>query len=136
MPDLFSFFIIIFTAFIEPLNSFKTVTVTEQNRDVPSWTSYKYLEQSSKDLIIREYILQEQDQRTYLMCPKGYSIGQIALSLLLGKDQLENNEYMRHKTAAYKYKFSNEVSSNNGDRELEAEDLIPEDLCPTLRDKL
>ena len=74
--------------------SFKPVTVSEQNREIPAWTSYKYLETPHKDSIVREYVLQEQDQRTYLMCPRGFAIAQVAVSLLLGKDQLEANEHI------------------------------------------
>ena len=39
------------------------------------------------------------------MCPRGYSIGQVAVALLLGKDQIEENEHMRHKTAVFRCKL-------------------------------
>ena len=123
---------IVFKILIQRCFCFKPISVTEENREIPSWTSYKYLEVSEKSLIIREYVLQEQDQRTYLMCPKGYSIGQIAVSLLLGQDQIEKNEHMRHKTLAFKYKIGNEFQSDYGDRKEDYKDLDPEDMCPTL----
>ena len=69
---------------------FKPITVSEQNREIPSWTSYKYLEAPHKDTLVREYVLQEQDQRTYLMCPRGFAIAQVAVSLLLGQDHLNH----------------------------------------------
>ena len=113
---------------------FKPITVSEQNREIPAWTSYKYLETPHKDSIVREYVLQEQDQRTYLMCPRGFVIAQVAVSLLLGKDQLEGNEHMKHKTAVFRYSVREAIESDTGDREkTEEEGLVPDDLCPTLR---
>ena len=111
---------------------FKPITVSEQNREIPSWTSYKYLEAPHKDTLVREYVLQEQDQRTYLMCPRGFAIAQVAVSLLLGQDQLEANEYMKHKTAVFRYSVGEAVESDEGDREEVEEGLLAEDLCPTL----
>ena len=40
-------------------------------REVPPWTEYKYFGDFPSDVINREYALQEANQRTYLMCPKG-----------------------------------------------------------------
>ena len=125
--------IALISTMIQKSVSFKAVTITEQNREVSAWTSYQYLHSPDTDHHVREYVLQEQDQRTYLMCPRGFSIGQVAVSLLLGKDQLENNPHMKDKTAVYKYAVGDSVVSDNGDRDTEEEGLTPEDLCPTLR---
>ena len=132
MPALYK--LLLTAVFPSSCLCFKPITVTEQNREIPAWTSYKYLETPHKDSIVREYVLQEQDQRTYLMCPRGFVIAQVAVSLLLGKDQLEGNEHMKHKTAVFRYSVGEAMESDAGDREkTEEEGLVPDDLCPTLR---
>ena len=50
---------------------FKPYELREEGRTVPAWTEYKYFQAPETETIVREYILQEQDQRTYLLCPKG-----------------------------------------------------------------
>ena len=54
------------------------------------------------------------------------------MSLLLGKDQLEANEHMKHKTAVYKYSVGAAVESDDGDREEVEDGLVADDMCPTL----
>ena len=49
---------------------------------VPAWTEYLYEEVPAAEVITREYVLQEQDQRTYLLCPRGYVIGQVSSTVL------------------------------------------------------
>ena len=128
MPGLFTTIILV-AAVSPPCRCFKPVTVSEQGREIPAWTSYRYLDTPAPaaETLVREYVLQEQDQvsqqpaqhcpvycitfplcpeqRTYLLCPRGYSIGQVAVALLLGKDQIEENEHMRHKTAVFRCKL-------------------------------
>ena len=50
---------------------FKPFVITDQGRTVPAWTEHIYFEPGRTDTIKREYVLQESDQRTYLLCPKG-----------------------------------------------------------------
>ena len=116
-------------------NSFKPFHIDEENRRVPPWTSYQYLENPATDHIIREYILQEQDQRTYLMCPKGFVIGQIGVALLLGQDQLERDEALRRKTSVFTYRTGEALPSDGGDRQ-HPSPRHPDDLCPTLAECL
>ena len=128
MPGLFTTILLV-AAVSPPCRCFKPVTVSEQGREIPAWTSYRYLDTPAPaaETLVREYVLQEQDQvsqhstaqhcpeycitslctvqRTYLLCPRGYSIGQVAVALLLGKDQIEENEHMRHKTAVFRCKL-------------------------------
>ena len=46
---------------------------TINGRQIEPWTTYKYYETFESKSMIREYILKETSQRTYLMCPKGKS---------------------------------------------------------------
>ena len=55
----------------------------EGGRVVPAWTEHLYEEVPAAEVITREYVLQEQDQRTYLLCPRGYVIGQVSLKVAL-----------------------------------------------------
>lgn len=122
--------------------SYKPFHLAEENRVVPAWTSYKYLENPATDHVIREYILQEQDQRTYLLCPKGFVIAQIGVALLVGQDQIERDEEIRRKTLVFTYRTGGGLPSDLGDRDhshaLQSGDrdndpaLQPEDLCGTL----
>ena len=127
--------VIVYILMVKQCISFKTFNIAEENRSVSPWTSYKYLEQPVTDYVVREYILQEQDQRTYLMCPRGFVIGQIGVALLLNQDQIENNEEMRRKTSVFKYSLGGKLPSDDGDR-AHNPDLVPDDLCPTLAECL
>ena len=127
--------LLIYILMVKQAISFKPFHIAEENRIIPPWTSYKYLEHPVTDYVVREYILQEQDQRTYLMCPRGFVIGQIGVALLLNQDQIENNEEMRRKTSVFKYGLGGALPSDQGDREHNP-DLLPDDLCPTLAECL
>ena len=111
-------------------SGFKTFHIVEEDRHIPAWTSYMYKEVPKEDLIIREYILQEQDQRTYLMCPEGFVIGQLNYALLLGNEQVEKDPNLKHKQAVYKHRVGDELPSDQGDRV--ENHLTPDELCPTL----
>ena len=65
-------FIVFIIIFIKHINSFTGYNVN--GREVPPWTEYKYFEDVTNDIITREYALQEANQRTYLMCPKGNKV--------------------------------------------------------------
>ena len=54
---------------VRQISSFTGYNVN--GREVPPWTEYKYFGDFSSDIVNREYALQEANQRTYLMCPKG-----------------------------------------------------------------
>ena len=79
MPGLFTTILLV-AAVSPPCRCFKPVTVSEQGREIPAWTSYRYLDTPAPaaETLVREYVLQEQDQRTYLLCPRGYVIGQVS----------------------------------------------------------
>ena len=55
--------VIVYILMVKQCISFKTFNIAEENRSVSPWTSYKYLEQPVTDYVVREYILQEQDQK-------------------------------------------------------------------------
>jgi hypothetical protein len=38
------------------------------------WTAQKYLAEVKGSTVVREYVLQELDQRSYLLCPRGEKI--------------------------------------------------------------
>ena len=63
MPGLFTTIILV-AAVSPPCRCFKPVTVSEQGREIPAWTSYRYLDSPAPaaDTLVREYVLQEQDQ--------------------------------------------------------------------------
>ena len=113
--------------------AFKTFRIVEENRDIPPWPSYQYMEEVKGDQVIREYILQEQDQRTYLLCPRGFVIGQLAVALLIGPDQVEKEPELKVKQVAFKHNVAKtmELPSDLGDRVQPTEEKA-EDLCPTL----
>ena len=56
---------------LHEVGGFKPFEIPEQGRTVPPWTDYLYFENGGTDTVRREYVLQESDQRTYLLCPKG-----------------------------------------------------------------
>ena len=56
---------------LHEVGGFKPFEISEQGRTVPAWTEYLYFENVGTDTVRREYVLQESDQRTYLLCPKG-----------------------------------------------------------------
>ena len=120
----------VFCLNIYEVGCFKTFHVVEEERHISAWTAYMYKEVPEQDMIIREYILQEQDQRTYLMCPEGFVIGQLSYALLLGKDQIEKDPNLKHKRAVFKHRVGDELPSDRGDRE--ENNFAPDELCPTL----
>lgn len=63
MPGLFTTIILV-AAVSPPCRCFKPVTVSEQGREIPAWTSYRYLDTPAPaaETLVREYVLQEQDQ--------------------------------------------------------------------------
>ena len=63
MPGLFTT-ILLLAAVSPPCRCFKPVTVSEQGREIPAWTSYRYLDTPAPaaETLVREYVLQEQDQ--------------------------------------------------------------------------
>ena len=63
MPGLFTTIILV-AAVSPPCRCFKPVTVSEQGREIPAWTSYRYLDSPAPaaETLVREYVLQEQDQ--------------------------------------------------------------------------
>ena len=125
--------LILLVFLLKGMLSFKTFRIVEENRDIPPWPSYQYMEKVDGDQIIREYILQEQDQRTYILCPRGFVIGQLGVALLLGPDQVEKEPELKAKQVAFKHVVSKalELPSNLGDR-IEPAAEKPENLCPTL----
>ena len=104
------FISIFITILFREIDSFKQFNIAEEMRTVPAWTEYKYLESPPGDQVIREYILQEQDQRTYLLCPRGFVIAQLGLALLLSPDQVEQDERMRGKTSVFRSVWSISMS--------------------------
>ena len=99
---------------------------------MPAWTEYAYQYSPPGDSVIREYILQEQDQRTYLLCPRGFVIAQLGVALLLSQDQVEKDETMRGKREVFRYNTGGaDFPSDRGDRH-HHQSVSPEDLCPTL----
>ena len=54
--------------------AFKPFDISWANRTVPPWTAHKYLEEVKGSTVVREYVLQELDQRSYLLCPRGEKI--------------------------------------------------------------
>ena len=120
---------------------FKQFHIAEEGRTVPAWTEYQYLYSPPADeVVVREYILQEQDQRTYLLCPRGFVIAQLAVALLLSPEQVEQDERMRAKTSVFRYtRGGAEFPSDRGDRHHyhhHQQDHRAEDLCPTLAECL
>jgi hypothetical protein len=51
--------------------SFNPFHIWEDNRTVPAWTAHKYFEPVIDSTTVREYVLREIDQRSYLLCPRG-----------------------------------------------------------------
>ena len=135
---MFSFILICLTILFREIVSFKQFHIAEEGRTVPAWTEYQYLESPPGDSVIREYVLQEQDQRTYLLCPRGWVIAQLGVALLLSKDQVEKDERMRGKTSVFRYNRGGpDFPSDRGDRSLQHHQSdSPEDLCPTLAECL
>ena len=125
--------LILLVFLLKGMLSFKTFRIVEENRDIPPWPSYQYLEDVEGNHVIREYILQEQDQRTYLLCPRGFVIGQLAVALLLGPDQVEKDPELKVKQVAFKHSVAKTmvIPSDLGDRVQPTEEKA-EDLCPTL----
>ena len=116
--------------------SFKQFHISEEGRTVPAWPEYHYQYSPPEDWLIREYVLQEQDQRTYLLCPRGFVIAQVGVALLLSQDQVEQDERMRDKTSVFRYhRGGPEFPSDRGDRQ-HLQPRSPEDLCPTLAECL
>ena len=133
MMNSLSMISILLTFVLKETHTFKTFRIVEENRDIPPWPSYQYLEDVEGNHVIREYILQEQDQRTYLLCPRGFVIGQLAVALLLGPDQVEKDPELKVKQVAFKHSVAKTmmIPSDLGDRVQPTEEKA-EDLCPTL----
>jgi hypothetical protein len=51
--------------------AFKPFDISWANRTVLPWTAQKYLAEVKGSTVVREYVLQELDQRSYLLCPRG-----------------------------------------------------------------
>ena len=98
--------LILLVFLLKGMLTFKTFRIVEENRDIPPWPSYQYMEKVDGDQIIREYILQKQDQRTYILCPRGFVIGQLGVALLLGPDQVEKEPELKAKQVAFKHVVS------------------------------
>ena len=102
------------------ISAFKPFHISEEGRTVASWDQFRYhkvhedhkdhevhkghKDHKDRDLVVREYVLREEEQRSYLLCPRGFVIGQVSYALLLGDDQIEKNRELRHKRAVYKHK--------------------------------
>ena len=92
-------FIVFIIIFIKHINSFTGYNVN--GREVPPWTEYKYFEDVTNDIITREYALQEANQRTYLMCPKGNKVENVHRYAVRGenikKDSVRERERERQR---------------------------------------
>ena len=65
-------FILVITLYLtKHILCFDPYKIVHENREVPPWTSYLYDQVHHTDWFVRQYVLQEASQRTYLMCPKG-----------------------------------------------------------------
>ena len=109
--------------------------IYSENRNISSWDKFKYLPSATdKEMLFREYILKEDDPRTYLMCPKGYAIAQIAYAIVLPRDFKDSHNYL-HMTRAYVQHFTRfQFPHHNGDRvHLPPEVGVAWEICPTLR---
>ena len=112
--------------------AFKSFHIVEENRHIPPWPSYQYDTEVEGNLAIREYILQEQDQRSYLLCPKGFVIGQLGVALLLGADQIEKDPGLKAKQVTFLHQVGEVVvASDWGDR-VQPQGEQGVELCPTL----
>lgn len=122
-------YILLLVASTSPFKSFR---ISEEDRDIPPWTTYPYSLEVEEEVVVREYVLQEQDQRTYLLCPRGYVIGQVGAALLLGPDQLARDPGLQARQATFPHHLPGlPLPSHRGDR-VQPEGVQPIDLCPTL----
>ena len=137
--------------------------IHEENRTVPAWSDYRYHHETEDGeyAVFREYVLREEDARTFFMCPKGgqfllrstanwasfflslfplqgFSIAQLSHALLLNRNQTEGgNPFLNRKTIPFVHASTRTPFPTSLGRTVTPPDpLQPEELCSTLRECL
>jgi len=82
--------LILVTFTVVAVEAYKDFRIPDEGRSVPSWDRYPYLmgNKGGGDdyMIFREYVLREEDGHSFILCPAGFAIAQLASALVVPRN--------------------------------------------------